>query len=144
MEEDTTLFAQVGGRPVIQKIHKIFYDKIYAHPWLKLYFKEIKQENIEKQSTDFMTSNMGGGKIYSGQLPINAHKHLFVPKELFEIRHNLLRDSIREGGLSQEQEERWLRIDRAFEKSTVKLDPSQCQKRFFTDEILNFPKPNFM
>ncbi len=139
--EETTLFSQIGGRAVLQKVHKIFYDKVYAHPWLILYFKDIKQEDIERQSTDFMTSNMGGGKIYSGQLPVNAHKHLFIPKELFEIRHGLLQDSIREGGLSQDMMERWLRIDRAFEKSTVKLDPSQCQKRFFTDEILNFPKP---
>lgn len=139
--EDTTLFAHIGGRAVLQKVHKIFYDKVYAHPWLKLYFQDIKQEDIEKQQTDFMTSNMGGGKIYSGQLPVNAHKHLFITKELFEIRFALLRDSIREVGLAEDLMERWLRIDRAFEKSTVKLDPGQCQKRFFTDEILNFPKP---
>lgn len=141
MEEDSTLFAQIGGRPVLQRVHKIFYDKLYAHPWLKHFFKGIKQESIENQQTDFMTSNMGGGKIYSGQLPVNAHKHLYISKELFEIRHELLRDSIREAGLAPDLMERWLRIDRAFERSTVKQDSSQCQKRFFTDEIIIVSKP---
>ena len=140
-EEDNTLFDQIGGRAVLQRVHKIFYDKIYAHAWLKQYFKGIKQENIENQSTDFMTANMGGGKIYSGQLPVNAHKHLYITKELFELRHKLLRDSIQEAGLSAEHMERWLRIDSAFERSTVKLDPSLCQKRFFTDEIIVVQKP---
>lgn len=139
--EDGTLFDRVGGRIVLQRVHKIFYDKIYAHPWLKQFFREVKQETIESQSTDFMTSNMGGGKVYNGQLPIIAHKNLFVTKELFDLRHTLLRDSIREAGLSPELMECWLRIDSAFEKSTVKLDSSQCQKRYFTDQIIVVPKP---
>ena len=141
MEEDSGLFEQIGGRPTLERVHKIFYDKFYAHPWLKHFFRDIKQEDIEKQSTDFMTSCMGGGKIYSGRLPANAHKHLYITKEIFEIRHNMLRDSIREFGLAEDLMERWLRIDRAFEKSTVKTDVGQCQKRFFTDEIIVIPKP---
>lgn len=141
MEDDSSLFEQIGGRHIIERVHKIFYDKLYNHPWLKHFFKDVRQEDIEKQATDFMTSNMGGGKIYSGRLPINAHKHFYITQEMFEIRHNLLRDSIKEMGLAQDLMERWLRIDRAFEKSTVKSDVSQCQKRFATDEIIVIPRP---
>ncbi|MBI4390159.1 MAG: group 1 truncated hemoglobin [Nitrospinae bacterium] len=140
-QEDTSLFEQLGGRPALERVHKIFYDKLYAHPWLKQFFREIDQKTIENQQTDFMTSNMGGGKIYSGQLPINAHKHLFVTQEMFDLRHQLLRESIQEAGVPGELMERWLRIDKAFEKSITKTDPVQCQKRFFTDEIVIVPKP---
>lgn len=141
MEEEKSLFEQIGGRPTLERVHKVFYDKIYAHPWLKQYFKGVEQKTIENQQSDFMTSNMGGGKIYSGQLPINAHKHLFVTHELFETRSALLRESLQECGVPNELIERWLRIDQAFEKSIVKTDPSQCQKRFFTDEIIAVRKP---
>ena len=142
MEEDSSLFEQIGGRRTIERVHKLFYDKLYAHSWLKHFFKDTPQEHIEKQSTDFMTSNMGGGKIYSGRLPIYAHKHFYITQEMFEIRHNLLRDSLKEVGLAQDLMERWLRIDRAFEKSIVKNDFSQCQKRFITDEIIAIPRPD--
>ena len=139
--EDTTLFENVGGRPVLERVHKVFYDKLYEHPWLKQFFSEIDQKTIENQQTDFMISNMGGGKIYSGALPKNAHKHLFVTAEMFDLRNRILKESLAECGVPEELAERWLRIDDAFRKSIVKKDPSQCEKRFFTDEIVIFPKP---
>lgn len=139
--EDETLFDRVGGRPVLQRVHKVFYDKIYAHPWLKQFFADIDQKTIEDQQTDFMVSNMGGGKIYSGALPKNAHRHMFVSHELFDLRQVILQESLLESGVPEDLAERWLRIDEAFRKSIVKDDPSQCEKRFFTDAIKNFPKP---
>ncbi|MBT5472022.1 MAG: group 1 truncated hemoglobin [Nitrospina sp.] len=140
--EDKALLDQIGGRPVLEKVHKVFYDKIYEHPWLKKYFLHIEQKLIENQQTDFMVSNMGGGKIYSGALPKNGHKHMFITEELFEVRAKLLEDSLKECNVSDEHISRWLRIDGAFKKSLVKVSPADCEKRFFTDDILNFPKPN--
>lgn len=138
---NSTLFDQIGGRPVLEKVHKVFYDKIYEHPWLKKYFENVEQKTIENQQTDFMVSNMGGGKIYSGALPKNGHKHMYITDELFELRAKLLEESLRECNLSEEHINRWLKIDGAFKGSFVKSKLEDCQKRFFTDEILNFPKP---
>ncbi len=139
--EDSTLFESLGGRPLLERVHKIFYDKIYAHPWLKQFFKDVDQKIIESQQTDFMTSNMGGGKIYSGSFPKDAHKHMFISEELFQVRLQLLRDSLVECNVPEELIERWLRIDQAFKKSLVKDNVAECQKRFFTDEIKAYPKP---
>ncbi len=139
--DDLTLFDRLGGRPVLERVHKVFYDKIYEHPWLKQYFADIEQKTIEDQQTDFMISNMGGGKIYSGALPKNAHKHMFVDNQLFDLRKKLLRESLQECGVAEDMAERWLRIDEAFRKSIVKDNPGQCEKRFFTDEIKNFSNP---
>ncbi len=139
--EDTTLFESIGGRPVLERVHKVFYDKLYEHPWLKQFFSTIDQKTIENQQTDFMVSNMGGGKIYSGALPKNGHKHMFITTELFDLRKMILEESLAECGVPTELAKRWLRIDDAFRKSIVKDDPSQCEKRFFTDEIQIFPKP---
>ncbi len=141
-EKTKSLFDRIGGRPTLEKVHKIFYDKIYAHPWIGQYFKEIQQDIIEIQQTDFMSQAMGGPAIYCGKLPIAAHKHMFINIELFELRSQLLQDSIREVGLKKEEEEAWMKIDQAFKKGIIKNSLSDCQLRFNSDEIVNVPNPD--
>jgi len=140
--EDESLFSQLGGRPVLERVHKLFYDKLYEHPWLKHFFRDVDQKLIEDQQTDFMTSNMGGGKIYSGGFPKPAHKHMYITEELFDLRHRVLEECIREAGVADDLAQRWLKIDRAFKQSIVKTDSSECEKRFTTDELLIVPKPD--
>lgn len=134
------LFDLIGGRPVVEKVHKIFYDKIYADPWIGLYFKGIDQKTIEDQQTDFMIQSMGGPKNYCGKFPIPAHKHMFITNELFDLRHQLLTDSLKEAGVPDELAQYWLKIDGAFRKGIVKASIDDCQRRFVTDDILNFKK----
>lgn len=40
--EDNTLLQEVGEKPVLEKVHKHFYDELYKHPWLKNYFLHIE------------------------------------------------------------------------------------------------------
>jgi len=40
--ENNTLLQEVGGKPVLEKVHKHFYDELYKHPWLKNYFLHIE------------------------------------------------------------------------------------------------------
>jgi hemoglobin len=40
-------FEKMGGRNSLIHINKIFYDKVYKHPWLKQYFEQIPQQHIE-------------------------------------------------------------------------------------------------
>lgn len=88
-----------------------------------------------------MVSNMGGGKIYSGGMPRNVHRHMYINEELFDLRTEILKESILACGVPGALAERWIRIDGAFKHSLVKKSIDDCEKRFFTDEILNFPKP---
>ena len=136
MDEKKTLFELIGGRPALQRVHKLFYDKVYANPELKHYFANTNQVTIEEQQTNFMTGKMGGGKIFTGKTPENCHVRMFITKELFDLRNNLLKESILEYGISGERLERWMAINNAFERAIVKNDPSECKKRFLGDEIL--------
>jgi truncated hemoglobin YjbI len=140
MAEDK-IFDQIGGKPTLEKVHKLFYDRLYEHPWLKHYFDGIDQKIIENQQTDFMISNMGGGKVYSGGFPKPVHKHMFITEELFDLRSKILKESILECGVPTNLAERWIRIDSAFKHSLVKKNLGECEKRYFTDEIINIPKP---
>lgn len=139
--ENDNLFDAIGGRPVLEKVHKLFYDKLYEHPWLKRFFKDVPQKTIESQQTDFMVSNMGGGKIYCGGFPKNVHKRMYITEELFDLRTKILKECILECDVPDDLAERWISIDGAFKNSLVKKNVGECEKRYFTDEILNFPKP---
>ncbi len=136
-----SLFEDLGGIATLQKVHKIFYDKIYADPWLGKFFAHIKQDTIEAQQTDFMAQAMGGPDKYCGAFPIPAHKHMYITEELFEYRHEMLKQSLREAGVPQNLADRWLKIDGAFRSGLVKNSLADCQKRYFTDEVLDFPNP---
>ncbi len=132
------LFERLGGRSSIERVHKIFYDKIYVHPWMKLYFEGINQAHIESQQTDFMTMLFGGPKDYSGRMPIDAHEHIFITEELFEVRQGLLIEALKEAGIPQKEQEDWLAIDGAFKKVLLKEKPEDCKPKYFDQGILLF------
>lgn len=138
--DERTMFEIVGGREAIDRVMKTFYDKIYAHPWIGKYFQEIDQKIIESQQGDFIQRSFGGGPVYSGKLPIPAHKNMFITEELYELRHQLLIESIKAEGIPQEVADRWIVIDDAFRKGLIKKNISDCEKRFFTDPIIAYDK----
>ncbi|WP_082627233.1 globin domain-containing protein [Colwellia sp. TT2012] len=62
-------FNRIGGRSSLVAINKVFYDKVYQHPWLKQYFLHISQQHIEDQQVDFMQKVLGGENNYIGKAP---------------------------------------------------------------------------
>ncbi len=141
ISSDKKKFQKLGGREMLEKISKIFYDKVYDHPWIGLYFKEVKQEIIEEQQVDFMSAALGGPQVYLGKLPVPAHQHMMIADDIFDLREELLNESLVEAGASKELIEKWNKIDGAFRKKLVKKSFEDCQKRFKTDSILYFPNP---
>ena len=115
-----TLFDAVGGLPTLQKVHKIFYDKIYAHDWLKVFFTGHNQEAIENRQTAFMAQKMGGPVKYMGRELKVAHRHMYITRELFDIRQAILKESLQEASVAEDLTARWLKIDQAFHRAIVK------------------------
>jgi hemoglobin len=116
----TTLFEQVGGLPVLERVHKLFYDKVYAHEWLGQFFVGHDQASIERRQTQFMAEKMGADIDYWGKQPQMAHRQMYITRELFELRHALLAESLQEAGVAPELITRWLEIDNAFIRAVVK------------------------
>lgn len=141
MSEGESLYQRIGGERTLRKVHKIFYDKIYEHPWLRLFFTHVDQEHIENQQTDFMSKALGGPARYSGRFPVPAHKHMFISTEIFDLRHGILRESLAAAGVCEELMDGWLRIDASFRRSLVKQSVSECEKRFNTDDIVVHAMP---
>ena len=142
MASDLSLFDRLGGYSTLRRVHTVFYDKIYAHPWIGQFFKGIDQKIIESQQTDFMAQAMGGPEKYSGAFPARAHTHMNVTPELFALRTRLLFESLKECGVSAELSEKWLKIDGAFRGVIVKSSVDECEKRYTNDHILDFLDPS--
>ena len=115
-----TLYEAIGGLPTLQKAHKIFYDKVYAHDWLGQFFAGHNQKAIEDRQTSFMAEKMGGPDPYPGKEIKMVHETMYITRELFDIRQALLEESLREAGVEEELRERWLRIDSAFMQHIIK------------------------
>ena len=140
MAIDKTLFERLGGKNTFIKVHKIFYDKAYAHPWLSKYFTDKPQEVLENQQTDFMVQLMGGPKAYGGKSPKSAHQHMVISDELFELRSRMLSDSIKEAGISDSLRDEWLDADRTLKRALVKSSEKECSQAYPNQPILNFSK----
>lgn len=136
-----SLYEEVGGHPVIERVHKIFYDKVYAHPWLKHFFEGTSQDRIEKQQTDFMVSIMGGPKRFMGSAPKVAHLRMFITQEILDVRTKLLTEALQEAGLSTINQMAWLSKDRNFHAAIVKTSPQEAKQRYPSEQLLVIPKP---
>ena len=138
-----SLFDAVGGLPTLQRVHKIFYDKVYADPWIGKFFEDHEQEAIENRQTEFMAEKMGSSEKYPGKPLRQVHENMYISDELVALRTKLLRDSLREAGVDDELAERWMRIDAAFAKQVVKpsMEAFYRDYSFAYKQRIIHPKP---
>ena len=136
-----SLFEELGGMPCLDRVHKIFYDKLLAHPWLKGFFEGKQRWHLEEQQSHFMSRLFGGPLIYSGRMPKSAHTHMFITEEMFMVRHALLEESLTEAGIAPDLKARWLEYDLGMKKALVKNDISECFGRYKTEPIITVEKP---
>ena len=136
-----SLFERLNGFETLEKVHKLFYDKIYAHPWLKDFFTDHKQTLLESQQTTFMASKMGGPNVYSGKTPKYAHQNMFVTDEIFNLRSVLLKQSILELAIPKNLCNEWIELDNKFRNALVKNALNQCVTSYTAQQIINIQKP---
>ena len=137
-----TLFDRLGGIKTLEQVHKKFYDKAFAHDWLRLYFTDKPQIVLEEQQTDFMMQLMGGPKLYGGKTPKMAHQHMNISDELFELRQKMLSETIKEAGISDELRQEWLIADASLKNAIVKKSKEDCRTAYAAQEILDFKNPS--
>ncbi len=129
-------------RSKVQAVNKAFYDRVYQDPWLKLVFRFVTQTHIESQQSDFMLGALGGPKNYGGRSPSDAHPHILVTEEMWQLREKYLREAFAETHFPDDLQKKWLKIDDAFKRAIVKKDRSECEPRFKNEEIIDVPNPN--
>jgi hemoglobin len=124
-----SLYQEVGGYEVVERVHRRFYENIFAEPWLGFFFNTKSISSLVLKQTKFMVAAFGGPDDYHWDTPAIAHMHMFVTDEQADIREILLRNAIRQEGLSQPLEDRWLAVDQAFRPAIVKHREAECVMR---------------
>ena len=135
-----SFFERVGGRPTLDRVHRCFYGKIYAHPWVGQYFVHADRDHLERTQSDFMTGQFDGGQIFCGRPPAQAHLHLAISEELFDLRQELLGQALTEEGISGADRQHWLEVDAKF-RPVLLREAEDCQPLSSAQGILNFPNP---
>lgn len=132
------MFEEVGGINVLRRVTKVFYDKVYEHGWLKKYFENIDRDHIASQQAEFMQGVLGGPQIYRGRTPGTAHPHIEITVKAFDLRQELLRQTLVELRIAPPIAKKWLALDEAFRKRLVK-DKAACTKRYGNDDLVLAP-----
>lgn len=135
-------FEEIGGYPQLRRVHRLLYDSLFAHPWLGGFFEHTTREIVESQQTDFWASLMGGPKIHGGRSPRDAHVHMFLPSEVFAIRHELLEEALIVAGVAPTHREKWLALDASFEKALVNKSADDCKGRYRNEPIITVARPS--
>ena len=146
MANETTLkqFEEMGGRAMLLKVNKVFYDKIYAHPWIGLFFEHVDQEYIEMQQTNFMQATLGGENIYGGKTPVFAHSRIRVTEPLFDLREKLLLEALDEVGANDKLKTAWIRIDNKFKRPVLDKAEEDAKNPSPIGDVMDFPCPRGM
>ena len=136
-----TFLEEIGGDAIIEKVHTILYDKLLSDPWLKHFFVGMERWHLEEQQTHFMSDLFGGSGSYHGRLPMNAHQHLFITEEVFMIRHRMLKETLTQVRIPEDQKGRWLQFDLGMKRALVKETIDDCEGRYRTEKVIAPPKP---
>lgn len=129
----------------VSKITTEFYELVYADPWFSKMFRNIKQEVITSQQTDFMVQALGGPKNYCGRVPKDAHPQVWVDEDIWQYREDLVKKAFENVKAPEELRERWLKIDQAFKSVIInKGGVEECYGRYKLEEIIYEPIPDYL
>ena len=127
MDFATRLYLLVGGRPGLRRVIDRFYDKIYADPWIGLFFRDVDRGRQAQRLEDFLSAGAPGEPVFDGPLPSQAHAHMYITQPMIKRRTALLRAAIIETGHPQEVVQAWLRADALWHSAVRKTSIADCR-----------------
>lgn len=112
---------QQGGDKV-RKVLEDFYGMVFADDALAPFFERITQEHVTDKQYSFMKRCLLGEKVYFGNRPRNAHHWMVISDELMDYRQALMLKALLANGLTQNQVDRWVRVEEHFRGDMVKKE----------------------
>lgn len=97
-----SLFLKYGGTSLLTDVVDHFYAKVVQHEGLKHYFAGHDIERLKNHQAAFLAVLMGAPpSLYSGRGMKEAHHHLHITHEAFDLMRTTLADSLRHGGMEE-------------------------------------------
>lgn len=110
----------------LHAIARTFYDELYVHPRLGIFFRGINQRRQEQRLISFILMTGGEHGPIEGRYLSEAHAHMFVTPELFELRADVLEAAIRTHGHGDDVVAAWRALDDGWRSYIVKDRLEDC------------------
>lgn len=135
--------APLPSDEVLHAIARVFYDKVYAHPWIGRFFRGVDQSRQELKLVRFFHLSwddpMGDG--FQGQYLEDEHAHMYITGELFDLRQELFAAAMRELGHEEPLVQRFLAFNDRWRPYVVKASVDECSDAFTGHGIVQVPRP---
>lgn len=135
------LIDDIGGAEVVRRVHQRFYDDLYEDEYIGAFFHHRAKHLLVRGQTEFMVAAFGGENLYTGEPPAFIHMHMYITKEMSDIREIYLRRAILAEGLGDDICQRWLAVDGSFHASLEKKSVDECVMRVWGQAPFTIKKP---
>lgn len=83
IQENSPIFARIGGATVVTAVVTDFYRRVLGDPALALAFVGIDMQRLRAHQIQFLAAALGGGDVYSGRSMQKAHAGMAITKAQF-------------------------------------------------------------
>lgn len=100
-----SLYDRLGGDEAIDAVVDDFYDRVLADDRISHYFEDADVDDLRDHMTVFIASVTGGPVEYDGRGMTEAHAHLDVTEEHFEVVAEHLSQTLADAGVEADDRE---------------------------------------
>jgi truncated hemoglobin YjbI len=123
------LFQTIGGEQQLKEILRDFYNRMSTDILIGYFFDGKDVMAIADRQKEFLMYAMSASPSYEGKLPTSAHLELPpVWTGHFDRRLLLLKETLKDHGLTQAQIDIWIQFEDAFRSVIIEDEKSSKPK----------------
>ncbi|HUP29705.1 MAG TPA: group 1 truncated hemoglobin [Usitatibacter sp.] len=107
---EPSLYARLGGEPVVKRVVGETIDRASTDPRTSRSFKDVKLQNVKDKIVEQICDLAGGGCKYSGDPMDKVHKGLKNTEAEMALVVQWLRDALERAGVHDREKNELLRL----------------------------------
>jgi hemoglobin len=96
-----TVYERIGGATIVAAAVDLFYRKVLGDDRINQHFAEVNIARLKVHQRALITAIAGGPATYAGRSMRDAHAHLPITDEQFDVMIGHLVDTLRELAVPQ-------------------------------------------
>jgi hemoglobin len=114
-----SLYEIIGGRQVVEKVVRDFYDYILSDDSLSHHFVGARLEHLQDKFVDYFIYVLGGAEEYTGTNLRRSHTGLQITPEEYNIALKHMRRALRNNNVPIENIAKWDVLMRFFKPHII-------------------------
>ncbi|AXG06215.1 group 1 truncated hemoglobin [Haloplanus rubicundus] len=96
-----TIYRDIGGRDAVESVVDDFYERVLADERLEPYFDGMDMDELRSHQVQFISAVAGGPVEYSGANMREAHAHLGIEEDHFDLVGRYLQEALEANGVDE-------------------------------------------